>query len=122
MHLLYFSSIQYVFSLSSFPHLNLTIIFLSFALSLPRYSGISCVIHHSYFLLYLDALILSLLSYFSVSLSLSLSSTFIHLPFALLMFLLLHVHTRFSLSPSSRAYSFLSLSFLSVFFFPRAFR
>jgi hypothetical protein len=40
-------SIQYLFSLFSFPHLNLTIIFLSLALSLPRYSGIFSVIHLS---------------------------------------------------------------------------
>jgi hypothetical protein len=52
-------SIQYLLSLFSFPHINLTIIFLSLKISLPRYSGLS------------------------VSLSLSLSSTFFHLPFAL---------------------------------------
>jgi hypothetical protein len=49
----------------------------------------------SYSLLYLDSLILSLLSYLSVSLFLSLSSTFIHLPLAL------------NLSTSSLAYPFL---------------
>jgi hypothetical protein len=49
------------FSRSSFPHLNLAIIFHSLALSLLKYSGISSVIHLSYFLLYLDSLILSLL-------------------------------------------------------------
>jgi hypothetical protein len=68
---------QQLFSLSSFPHLNLAIIFLSFALSLPRYFGISSVIHLSY------SLILSLHSCLSVSLYLLFSSTFIHLPFAL---------------------------------------
>jgi hypothetical protein len=73
-------SIQYLFSLSSYPHLNFAIIFLSFILSLPRYSF---VIHHPYPCCILDSLILSLLSCLSVSLSLSLSSTFIHLPFAL---------------------------------------
>jgi hypothetical protein len=72
-----------LFSLSSFPHLNISIIFFSFALSLPSCSGISCVIHLSYFLLYLDFLILSLLFCLSVSLFLSFSSTCIHLPFAL---------------------------------------
>jgi hypothetical protein len=64
-------------------------------LSLSRPSEISSVIHLSYSLLYLDSLILSILSCFSVSLSLSLSSTFIHLPFAL------------NLSTSSLAYPFL---------------
>jgi hypothetical protein len=73
--------------------------------SLFRYSGISSVIYLSYSLLYLDSLILTLLSYLSMSLSLSLSFTFIHLPFfALIIFLLLHWHTCFagsiSLSPS----------------------
>jgi hypothetical protein len=53
------------------------------------------VIDLPYSLLYLDSLILSFLSYFSVSLSFSLSSTFIHLPFAL------------NLSTSSLAYLFL---------------
>jgi hypothetical protein len=48
-----------------------------------------------FYFLYLDSLILSLLSCLSVSLSLSLSSTFIHLPFAL------------HLSTSSLAYLFL---------------
>jgi hypothetical protein len=57
-----------------------------------------------YFLLYLDSLILFLLSCLSVSLSLSLSSTFTHLPFAL-NFPLLH----FSDS--------IFLSFFSMFFF-----
>jgi hypothetical protein len=49
--------IQYLFSLSSFPHLNLAIITLSFLLSLPRYFGSSSVIIFSYFPLYLDSLI-----------------------------------------------------------------
>jgi hypothetical protein len=97
-------SIQYLFSLSSFPHLNFAISFLSFILSLPRYSF---VIHHPYPCCILDSLILSLLSCLSVSLSLSLSSTFIHLPFAL--------------NPSSLAYPFLwwyfSLSLLLRVFF-----
>jgi hypothetical protein len=53
------------------------------------------VIDLPYSLLYLDSLILSFISYFSVSLSFSLSSTFIHLPFAL------------NLSTSSLAYLFL---------------
>jgi hypothetical protein len=73
--------------------------------SLPRHYGISFVKLLSYFLLYLDSLILSLLSCLPVSLSLSLSSTFIHLPSALLIFPLLHRRTRssdsISLSPSS---------------------
>jgi hypothetical protein len=68
----FLSFLQYLLSLSSFPHLNLATIFLSLAHSLPRYS-----------LLYRDSLILSLLSCLSVALSHSLSSTFIHLPFAL---------------------------------------
>jgi hypothetical protein len=76
----------------------------SLALSLPRYSGISSVIHLSYSLLYLDSLILLLLSCLSVSLSFSLSSTSIHPPFALNLF-------TFSLT-----YLF-SLSFFSFFFF-----
>jgi hypothetical protein len=84
-----------VLSLSSFPHLNLAIIFLSFALSLPRYTGTSSVMHFSCFLLYLESLILSLLFCLSVSLSLSLSSAHIHLPSAL------------NLSTSSLAYPFL---------------
>jgi hypothetical protein len=95
LHLLSSPSVQYLFSLSSFLHLNFAIIFLSFAVSLHRYSGISSVIHLSYSLLYLDSLILFLFSCLSVSLSLSLSSTFIHLPFAL------------KLSTSSLAYPFL---------------
>jgi hypothetical protein len=76
----------------------------SLALSLPSYSGISSVIHLSYSLLYLDSLILLLLSCLSVSLSFSLSSTSIHPPFALNLF-------TFSLT-----YLF-SLSFFSFFFF-----
>jgi hypothetical protein len=79
----------------SFPHLHLAIIFLSCALSLPRYYGISSVVHLSYSLLYLDSSILSLLSCLSVSLCLSPSSTLTHLPFAL------------NLSTSSLAYPFL---------------
>jgi hypothetical protein len=51
LHLLPSPSI--LFSLSSSPHLNLAIMFLPFAVSLPRYSGISSVVHFSYFLLYL---------------------------------------------------------------------
>jgi hypothetical protein len=99
-----------LFSLSSFPHLNISIIFLSFALSLPSCSGISCVIHLSYFLLYLDSLILSLLFCLSVSLFLSFSSTCIHLPFALNLYtsslivyfslLLLRVFSQLSRIPS----------------------
>jgi hypothetical protein len=81
--------------LSSFLHLNLAITFFSFALFLPRYSGISSVIHLSYFLLCLDSLVLSLLPCLSVFLSLSFSSTFIHLPFAI------------NLSTSSLPYPFL---------------
>jgi hypothetical protein len=42
---LFSPSVQYLFSLSSFPHLNLAIIFLYFALYLPRYFGISSIIH-----------------------------------------------------------------------------
>jgi hypothetical protein len=95
LHLLSSPSVQYLFSLSSFPHLNLAIIFLSFALCLPRYSGTSSVMHFSCFLLYLESLILSLLFCLSVSLFLSLSSAHIHLPSAL------------NLSTSSLAYPFL---------------
>jgi hypothetical protein len=62
LHLSSSSSVQYLFSLSSFPHLNLVIIFLSLALSLPRYNGTSSAMHLSYSLLYVDSLILSLLS------------------------------------------------------------
>jgi hypothetical protein len=106
-----FFPVQYLFSLSSFPHLNLAIIFLSFALSFRRYFGISSVIHLSYSLLHLDSLILPFfLAY--LSFSLSLSSTFIHLHFALIL-PILHWHTRSSgsnnLSPSSPcSFSFLS--------------
>jgi hypothetical protein len=96
LHLLSSPSIQYLFSLSSFLHLNLAIIFLSFAHSLPRFSGISFVIHLSYFLLNLNSLILSLLSCLSVSLFISLSSKCIHLSFA-----------NPNLSTSSLAYPFL---------------
>jgi hypothetical protein len=53
IHLLSSPFIQYLFSLSSFPHVNLAIIFLSLALSLPRYSGISSVIHLSYSLIFI---------------------------------------------------------------------
>jgi hypothetical protein len=74
---------------------RLAIIFLSFALSLLRYTGTSSVMHLSYSLLYLDSLILSLLSCLSVSLSLSLISALIHFPSALI------------LSTSSLAYPFL---------------
>jgi hypothetical protein len=80
-------------------------IFLSLAFSLPRYSGTSSVIHLSYFLLYLDSLIFSLVSCLSVYLPLSLSSTFIHRPFAL------------NLSTSSLTYPFLSPLLLRVLFF-----
>jgi hypothetical protein len=52
--------------LSSFLHLNLAINFFSFALFLPRYSGISSIIRLSYLLLCLDSLVLSLLPYLSV--------------------------------------------------------
>jgi hypothetical protein len=108
-HILYplaSSSVQYLFSPSSFLHLNLAIIFLSLALSLFRYTETSSVMHLSYSLLYLDSLILSLLSCLSVSLSLS--SALIHLPSALI------------LSTSPLAYPFLlqyfSLSLSSLFF------
>jgi hypothetical protein len=98
-----------VLHLSRFPHLNLAIIFLSFARSLSRYTGTSSVAHLSYSLLYLDSWILTLFSCLSVSLSLSLSSSLIHLPSSL------------NLSTSSLAYPFLlqyfSLSFSSAFFF-----
>jgi hypothetical protein len=63
LHLLSSPSVPFLFSLSSFPLLNLAIIFLSHTHSLPS-------------LLYFDSFILSLLSYLSVSLSLYL---FIHL-------------------------------------------
>jgi hypothetical protein len=63
LHLLSSPSVPFLFSVSSFPPLNLAIIFLSHTHSLPS-------------LLYFDSLILSLLSYFSVALSLYL---FIHL-------------------------------------------
>jgi hypothetical protein len=111
-HILHLLSphIQHLFSLSSFPHLNLTIIFPSLTLSLHRYSRISSVIHLSYSLLYLDSLIIFLLCCLSVSLSLLLSSTFIHLPL-LSIFPHLHWHTRSSGSIS------LSLSIFSVFFY-----
>jgi hypothetical protein len=109
LHLLSSNSIQYLFSLSAFPRLNLAIIFLSFALSLPRYFGISSVIHLSYFVLYLESFILSLLSYFSVFLSLSLNSTFILL---LSVSPVLHWHIRFSGSMS------FSLSSPCFFSFP----
>jgi hypothetical protein len=99
LHFLSSPSVQYLFALSSFPHLNLAIIFLSFALFLP-------VRHFSYSLL-----ILSLLSCLSVSLSLSLSYTFIHLPFALNLFTS-SLHARSSCSNSlslahPRSFSFL---------------
>jgi hypothetical protein len=98
---------------------------LSFFCTLLGYSGISSVIHLSYFLLYLDSLILSLLSCLFVSLNLSLTSTFLHL-LLLSILPLLHWHTRFSgnisLSPSSPCcilYSFLpsilSSNFAAVF-------
>jgi hypothetical protein len=64
--------------------------------SLFRYSGISSVIHLSYSLLYLDSLILTLLSYLSMFLSPSLSFKFIHLPF----------FCSYNLSTSSLAYLF----------------
>jgi hypothetical protein len=75
--LLYFPSIQHLFSLSSFPHLNPPSFFCLFY-SLPTY---------------IDSLTLSLRS--CLSLSLSLSSAFIHLHFAL------------DLSTSSLTYPFL---------------
>jgi hypothetical protein len=91
LHLLSSPSIKYLFSHSSFPHLNLVILFFSLLHSLslgtPEFPLL-------YTLLYLDSLILSLLS----CLSLSLSSTFIHLPFAL-NFSTSSLY--FSLSPSS---------------------
>jgi hypothetical protein len=88
-------------SLSSLPHLNLTIIFLSLALSLPRYFAIPSVIHLSYSLLYLDSLPSLLL--------VSMFVPFTHLPSAL------------KLSTCSLVYLFFwyyfSLSFSSLFFF-----
>jgi hypothetical protein len=79
----------------------------SLALSLSRYTGTSSVMHLSYSLLYLNSLILSLLSCLSVPLSLS--SALVHLPSALI------------LSTSPLAYPFLlqyfSLSFSSSCFF-----
>jgi hypothetical protein len=97
LHLFSSPSIQYLFSVSSFPHLNFAIIFLSFALSLPGYS-----------LLYLVSLILCLLSCF-VSLSLSVSSTFSYLSF--------------TLNLSTSLVVFLSLLLLRVLFlFSPAFR
>jgi hypothetical protein len=70
-------------STSSFPHLNLAIIFLCLAFSPPGTPEFPLE-YTSHRELYLVSLILSLLSCFSVSLSLSpLSSTFIHLHFAL---------------------------------------
>jgi hypothetical protein len=70
----------------------------------PRYSRISSVTHLSYFLLYLDSLILSLLPCLSglCPFHIALHSSIFLL---LLIFPLLHWHTRFS------------LSFFSVFFF-----
>jgi hypothetical protein len=77
LHTLILSSFQYLFSLSSFPHLNLAIITLSFLLSLPRYFGSSSVIIFSYFPLCLDSLILFLLSCTCTSLSLTTNSSVI---------------------------------------------
>jgi hypothetical protein len=65
----------------------------------------TCFLSPHSFLLYMDSLILSLLSCLFVSLSPSFSSTFIHLPFAL------------NLSTSSLLYPFLRVFPLSVFFF-----
>jgi hypothetical protein len=98
---------------TSFPLLPSNICFFSLGHSLPRYSGISSVIHLSCSLLYLDSLILSLLSCLFVSSSLSLNSTFIHLPFVFKFFALLHWHTgscgSTCLSPSSPcSFSFFS--------------
>jgi hypothetical protein len=80
-------------SLSPFPRQNLTIIFLSRVLFLPRYFAISSVIYLSYSLLHLDSLILSfacpnLCPFHSVPHS----SIFL----LLLIFLFLHWHTRSS--------------------------
>jgi hypothetical protein len=91
--------------LSLFPHLNLAIIFLSFALSLARYTGTSSVTHFSYSLLYLDSLACPYLCP-----SCSAPHTSIILPLSI--FPLPHWHTRFfcstSVSPSHpRSFSFL---------------
>jgi hypothetical protein len=112
LHLLSSPSVQYLFSLSSFAHLNLAIIFLSFALFLPRYTRTSSVIHLPYSLLYLDSLILSPFSLACPYLCPSHSAphTCIFLPLSI--FLLPHWHTHsscsISLSPSHpRSFSFL---------------
>jgi hypothetical protein len=60
LHVLSSPSVQYLFSLSSFPHLNITTIFLSFALSLPQ-------VHRS--ILCYGSLILPVVPRFSDSLS-----------------------------------------------------
>jgi hypothetical protein len=108
---LFSSSVQYLpvlslsLPLSLFPHLNLAIIFLSFALSLARYTGTSSVTHFSYSLLYLDSLACPYLCP-----SCSAPHTSIILPLSI--FPLPHWHTRSfcstSVSPSHpRSFSFL---------------
>jgi hypothetical protein len=80
VHLLSSPFFQYLFSLSSFPHLHFVIIFLSLSRSLsPGTLEFLLVTYLSYSLCYLDSLILSLRSCLSESLSLS----FIHIPSAL---------------------------------------
>jgi hypothetical protein len=105
LHLFFSPSIQYVFSLSWFPRLNLAIIFLSLALSLSPQLLRNFLCHTPLILLVVSGFFdPSLLSCLSVSLSFSLSSTSIHPPFAL------------NLSTFSLAFLF-SLSFSLFFFF-----
>jgi hypothetical protein len=78
LHLLSSPSVQFLFSLSSFPHLNLAIIFLSLALSLNRYSGISSVIHLSLILLDESGFFDSFLSCLLVCVFVSFTLLYIH--------------------------------------------
>jgi hypothetical protein len=109
LYLPFSPSIQYLFSLSSFPHLNLTIIFLSFAISPQVLRNFLCHTPIILPVVYLDYLILSLLSCLFVSLFQSFCSSSLSIFLLLLLFPLLHWHSRFSDS--------ISLPFFCVFFF-----
>jgi hypothetical protein len=109
------------------PHSESATIFLSLALSLPRYSGISSVVQLSYSLLYLDSLILFLISCLSVLCPFHpVSSAFIHFSFAfslstripvplVAILSLLLLLTLFLFSPAFRQYPalFPSIHFVS---------
>jgi hypothetical protein len=88
LHLL--RSVQYLFSLSSFLHLNLAIIFLSLALSLPR-SPVTCHTSCCGWIFRLSPFFVACLCFCPFH-----SALYASISFLFLIFPLLHWHTRFS--------------------------